>query len=249
MMSKDLKITDESTTLVDRVEEKLLDYFRENKLMPGDSLPNEVELAKALGVARTVLSEALSRLKMIGLIKSRTKVGRTLAEPDILGGMKRVMDPRIMSKNHLLDILNLRVIIEIGMSPFVFMNKTDRDIEELEQIVNRERVLRDNQVTVEEESKFHFKLYEMTGNNTIIQLNQIFAPAFTYIREHFSEILDDYRKTSKTRKRPSHKDLVHILKTGTAEEFQAAMRKHLELYFHLLDKEYLKEIDPKTSPG
>ncbi|PHN05919.1 FadR/GntR family transcriptional regulator [Flavilitoribacter nigricans] len=240
MTSKDLRITDESTTLVDRVEEKLLDYFRENKLMPGDSLPNEVELAKALGVARTVLREALSRLKMMGLVKSRTKVGMTLAEPDILGGMKRVMDPRIMSKNHLLDILNLRVIIEIGMSPFVFMNKTEKDIEELEQIVDRERVLRDNQLSVEEESKFHFKLYEMTGNDTIIQLNQIFAPVFGYIKDHFSKILDDYTKTTPDQQRPSHKDLVNILKDGTADQFQKAMRKHLELYFHLLHKEYQK---------
>src|SRR5690606_21000802 len=141
MSSNNLKITDQTTTLVDQVEERLLDYIKESNFMPGDSLPNEKVLAVDLGVARSVLREALSRLRMMGLIKSRTKKGMTLAEPNILNGMKRVMDPRIMSKGHLMDILNLRIIIEIGMCNSVFVNKTLSGISELEDIVNREKVL------------------------------------------------------------------------------------------------------------
>ena len=59
----------------------------------GDSIPNEIELSSALGVARSVLREALSRLKMMGMIESRTRRGMILTEPFILGGMKRVVDP------------------------------------------------------------------------------------------------------------------------------------------------------------
>ena len=59
-----LKIKKQSVTLVDHVEDKLLNYFKEMKMKPGDAIPNESELAEALGVARSVLREALSRLRM-----------------------------------------------------------------------------------------------------------------------------------------------------------------------------------------
>ncbi len=243
MVSDSLKITDQTTTLVDKVEEKLLNYIKESNFMPGDSLPNEKELSEALGVARSVLREALSRLRMMGLIQSRTKKGMTLAEPNILNGMRRVMDPRLMSKGDLLDILNLRIIIEIGMCNSIFVNKTAREIAELEEIVNRESVLNDNMLSVEEESNFHRKLYEITKNNVIIQLHHIFSPVFAYVKEHYSEILDDYRKISGNTKRPTHKDLVDVLKNGTADEFQIAMKKHLDLYFHLFDNKYRRKLN------
>ena len=110
---ENLKIDGQSITLVDQVEDKLLNYFRSQDLKVGDSIPNEIELSSALGVARSVLREALSRLKMMGMIESRTRRGMILTEPFILGGMKRVVDPRIMSQESLLDLLGFRVDLEI----------------------------------------------------------------------------------------------------------------------------------------
>ncbi|MFA7155529.1 MAG: GntR family transcriptional regulator, partial [Proteiniphilum sp.] len=86
-----LKIQNNSITLVDQVEDKLLNYFREKDLKNGDHIPNEMELAASLGVARSVLREALSRLKMMGMIETRTRRGMVLTEPSILGGMRRVV--------------------------------------------------------------------------------------------------------------------------------------------------------------
>ena len=70
---KTLKIQNKVQTLVDQVEDKLLNFLKDNSLKVGDAIPNETELSTALGVARSVLREALSRLKMIGMIESRTR--------------------------------------------------------------------------------------------------------------------------------------------------------------------------------
>ena len=94
-----LKLHGQAITLVDQVEDNLLTYFRTKDLRAGDAIPNEMELAAALGVARSVLREALSRLKMVGMIETRTRRGMILTEPSILGGMKRVVDPRILSED------------------------------------------------------------------------------------------------------------------------------------------------------
>ena len=80
-----LKVHSQTITLVDQVEDKLLNYLKEKDIRTGDSIPNELELAAALGVARSVLREALSRLKMMGMIETRTRRGMILTEPTILG--------------------------------------------------------------------------------------------------------------------------------------------------------------------
>lgn len=81
-----LRIVKTNMTLVDQVEDRLLNYFKENNLQIGDPIPNEMDLAASLGVARNVLREALSRLKMIGMIESRPRRGMVLREPSLLGG-------------------------------------------------------------------------------------------------------------------------------------------------------------------
>ena len=136
-----LKVHSQTITLVDQVEDKLLNYLKEKDIRTGDSIPNELELAAALGVARSVLREALSRLKMMGMIETRTRRGMILTEPTILGGMKRVVDPRILGEEALFDILGFRIALEIGICSDIFRNITPEDISELEEIVIQGREL------------------------------------------------------------------------------------------------------------
>ena len=46
-----LRIVKTNMTLVDQVEDRLLNYFKENNLQIGDPIPNEMDLAASLGVA------------------------------------------------------------------------------------------------------------------------------------------------------------------------------------------------------
>ena len=127
-----LRITNQQNTLVDQVEDKLLNYFRSMELKPGDSIPNEQELATALGVGRSVLREALSRLRMLGWIESRTRRGMILTEPSLLGGMRRVVEPNILGEDALFDLLGFRIALEIGLCELVVNNVTDKHLEDLE---------------------------------------------------------------------------------------------------------------------
>ena len=64
-----------TTTLADQVEARILEYIEKNNLVPGDMLPNELQFSEKLGVSRNVVREAMSRLRMLGLLQSRTKKG------------------------------------------------------------------------------------------------------------------------------------------------------------------------------
>ena len=60
MLKRNFKSVDTSS-LVDKVEEKLVGLLQQRKLKAGDAIPKEIELAESLGVSRTVIREALLR--------------------------------------------------------------------------------------------------------------------------------------------------------------------------------------------
>jgi GntR family transcriptional repressor for pyruvate dehydrogenase complex len=127
-----------SDTMTDVVELRLRDYFKKKLFKPGDALPKELELAEALGVSRNVVREALSRLRMLGMIESKKKRGMILASPDVLGAFERVLDPLIIAEETLQDLFELRLVLEMGMADVLFMNMTDKGLQELKQIVDNE---------------------------------------------------------------------------------------------------------------
>ncbi len=122
------------TSLADKVEESLCQYFKDNKLVTGDSLPKETELAEGLGVSRNVIREALSRLRMLGIIETKKRKGMVLAEPDLLSGLRRVMDPGMLGDEAMKNLFELRLVLEVGMSDLLFARMTPKHLEELESI-------------------------------------------------------------------------------------------------------------------
>ncbi|GLU52837.1 FadR/GntR family transcriptional regulator [Dyadobacter frigoris] len=214
-----------SLSMTDRVENILREYFTENGFKPGDSLPKEMEISQKLNVGRNVVREALSRLRMLGMIETRPRRGMIMAQPDLLAGIEKVLNPLLLSQDNLKDIFELRLILEMGISEFLFARKTDKDLAELEDIVSKQKdaVV----VSKEEEVAFHGKLYEMTGNDTFKRFQNLLMPVFEHV---FTEYYD--KGIHRDIPNPvTHHDLFVYLKQGTQEEFRKAMYQHLEVYF------------------
>jgi GntR family transcriptional repressor for pyruvate dehydrogenase complex len=60
-----------SATMPDRVTQALLDLIRGGSYPPKSRLPSEAKMAQHFGVSRTVIREAVSRLKSEGLVESQ----------------------------------------------------------------------------------------------------------------------------------------------------------------------------------
>lgn len=242
-----MKIEINQTTLVDQVEDRLLTYFKENDLKCGDHIPNENNLASALGVARSVVREALSRLKMMGLIYTRPRKGMILTEPSILGGMKRVIDPRILGEDSILDILGFRIALEIGISSDIFRNITAKDIKDLEDIVRIGTVFENNEYTLISESSFHTKLYEITGNKTITEFQEIIHPVLMFVKEKFKDYLKPINiELSRNNRIATHADLLDFIKSGDENGYRDAIERHFEVYKIFMSKRGRnREIDRK----
>ncbi|MFC0773429.1 FadR/GntR family transcriptional regulator [Terrimonas alba] len=217
----------DTSSLVDKVEANLVELLQERKLKVGDSIPKEIELAETLGVSRTVIREALLRLRMMGLIESKKKKGAVITSPDLFGIMSKSMNPHILDQDTLKEIFEIRLVLEIGMADLLFYRVTKEDIAELKQIVSNEPpATKYHLFNIEHEIAFHGKLYEITGNQTLKKFQRMLLPVFDYV--HNSGLL---KKQPLLKTFVSHKDLVSILENGTPEEFRNGMRNHLQNHF------------------
>jgi len=217
----------DTTSLVDKVEKRIIEFLTEKNLKVGDSIPKELELTVALGVSRTVIREALLRLRMIGLIESKKKKGSVITSPDLISILERSMDPRILDNETLKEIFEMRLSLEIGMADFIIERVTAEDIKELREIVADDPPRASDQLfLIEQEIKFHGKLYEITQNKTLKKFQKLLLPVFNYV--HLSGLL---KKPAQIKKYASHKDLVDVIETGDAEALRNAMRNHLENHF------------------
>lgn len=215
-----------NSSMADQVEEKLRQYFVQEGFKPGDALPKEVEIAQALNVSRNVVREALSRLRMLGMIETRKRRGMILAEPDVLSGLERLLEPNLLSKDVLKQLFEFRLVLEIGISDLLFLRIKDADITQLQAIVEKEVKAEDNRQRVELDVLFHATLYQISGNETLRRFQKMLIPLFNYIIE--TEAGPDGKTAVGS---VSHSDLIQMLEQGTPAEFREAMKKHLEPHF------------------
>lgn len=222
----DLKSLDTSS-LVDKVEANLIDLLRQRKLKVGDPIPKEIELAETLGVSRTVIREAMLRMRMMGLIESKKKKGAVITNPDLFGIIGKNMNPHVLDEATLKDMFELRLVLEIGMADLIFQRIKKEDINELREIVSYEPpITKSHLFNIEHEIAFHGKLYEITGNEAMKKFQKMLLPIFDYV--HHSGLL---KIQVNIKKYVSHKGLVDILENGSPEMFRNGMRNHLENHF------------------
>ncbi len=221
----------ESATMADMVELRLREFLKKKAFKPGDALPKELELAEALDVSRNVVREALSRLRMLGMIESRKKRGTILVEPDIMNGFERVMDPLLLDQRTLQDLFELRLVLEMGLADLLFARITDKGIAELEKIVEKEVNKIQQPFRLKFEIDFHSKLYQMTGNDTFRRFQNILLPVFEYV------VKEEQQLTGKAKVgKVTHRDLLELIKKGKPEDFRKGMKEHLAPHYERVNK-------------
>lgn len=217
----------ENLSLVDKVEQKLIELLQLQKLKVGDSIPKELELSEKLGVSRTVTREALLRLRMMGLIESKKKRGSVITSPNLFSNLSKSLNPYILAPDTLKEVFEIRLVLEIGMADLLFDRITKENITDLHKIVDVEPSETQNHLfNIGHEIAFHGKLYEITKNETLKKFQKLLLPVFDYVHKSALLCKQPVLKTF-----VSHKELVSILENGTPEQFRNGMRGHLENHF------------------
>lgn len=153
-------------TASDAAIDALREYIVKSGLRVGDPLPTEHQLAASFNVSRSVVREALRHFRTLGVIKASPRKGIRINRlvPD------RPFDeymPYIKSdRKKLEELFQLRLIIEIGMIPFLIKNASKDDLDELEYLAWK---MKDDNVARRREidREFHMRLVKIVGNEML----------------------------------------------------------------------------------
>lgn len=233
-----LEINKVTTTLVDLTEEAIVNFIKGSDLHPGDKFPfDESQLSAKLQVSRNVIREALSRLQSIGIIESRKRNGIIMREPSLKYNLNRIIDPKYLSEKKIIDLLELRYVLELGIIPTIFENLNEENILELRSKLHgnipKKSYVR---ISEEEEIDFHSSIYKISGNKVINDLQEILIPIYRFIHDNHSEF-DDYNKKIKDANLfASHSDIIDALELRDQKIYEDVIKRHLMAYHF-----YIKE--------
>ena len=130
-----LKPIDAKPSASERVAERLMALIASGNIAPGDKLPSEAELTKALHVSRPVVREALRGLAMLGVVESKQGGGCYVTDLK----PNRLMAPLsfvLSLQDYSLDSLfAARTVIDCGIAAGAARNVTPAQLERFNELV------------------------------------------------------------------------------------------------------------------
>ncbi|MFE1949340.1 MULTISPECIES: FadR/GntR family transcriptional regulator [Streptomyces] len=226
--------------LADRVAAMLTEEIESGRLTAGDKLPTEVELVKQLGVSRTVIREAVSRLRNAGLVEPRQ--GRGVF---VLPRRTRPLDLEADTgatdtKAKVLQVVEVRRAMEAEAAHLAASRATRADVARMRAALTAiDTAVEAGGDGVEEDLAFHRSVAESTGNpvlvSTVRYLGEVSRGGIRVTRANEARRGDFFDAV-----REEHHAILTAIEAGDPEAARSAARRHME---HAAAR--LQEADPE----
>jgi GntR family transcriptional regulator, transcriptional repressor for pyruvate dehydrogenase complex len=148
------------------VEERVLEMVRSGELSCGDRLPNEPELARLFGVARSSVRTGLQRLQRIGVVEvNRGRGWFVSGEPDS-PTTERMRDRVVEHEFDLLDVLETRIALEAEAAALAAARATPGQLDQIAKLCrsHQDVATDDQEALLETDEAFHAAIVEASGN-------------------------------------------------------------------------------------
>lgn len=149
------------------VVERLNAQIRSGELKSGEKLPTERAMAESMGVSRTVIREAIRDMVESNILELRNgrSYVRQLTFDEIV---TNICDSIVPGQISLLEIMEVRTVLEIYIVKKAAENITEEQIEEIQKSIdNMKKLMDEGDKGSVEESAFHRGLAEATGNSAL----------------------------------------------------------------------------------
>lgn len=196
-------------TLHDQVASRVRDMIIEGILEPGSRI-DEARLIEDLGVSRTPFREALRTLAAEGLVIVQPSKGSTV---------------RMLSPEDVFSMLQVLGHLERLAGELVCARATDGEIEGLVTLHNRMMeffATRDRMPYYKLNQEFHSRLTELSGNQTLIEMQANLQARLKRIRYIGNRRADYWSGAVK-----DHENMIAALKARDGIELGNAMARHL----------------------
>ena len=225
-MSQTFTPVSSGARLSDQVAEQLAAEIRRGGLAPGDKLPTEAQLALQFGVSRTVVREAVSRLKSLGLVDSRQGSGVFVTASASFTPLN--FEARhAASQEAVVQMVEVRRALEAEVADLAAQRRQPSDVVAIRRALAAiDAAVAAGRDGVEEDVAFHRTIAQAAGNPFLIRtldyLSQFLQDATRVTRaneaRHAHFAADVLRE---------HESLVAAIEAGDAAAARAAAARHM----------------------
>ena len=208
--------------LYERVVQRLEELIRTEELRPGDRLMTERDLAQKLGVSRTSIRQALTALRVRGIVEVRHGDGIYLVREagDLVGTLAEGL---IQSHAHLPAINEVREAVEPKAARLAAVRRTDEDLTALRAALDRMRAeIAEGKPGIEGDAAFHRALVAAAHNEVLAAVWEQLAPGADQ-----SSQASLVRPGQPVRSLAEHERVLDAVVAADAEGAELAMRLHV----------------------
>ena len=209
--------------LSDRVADDILNMITvDKKFLPGEKLPNEIDLSEELKISRATLREAVRILAAGGVVGIRRGLGTFVREDFKVDDKKGILSLANL-KTDIRDLYEMRLIVEPEAAYYAAMRASDEEIGHIVSLGKQiESDIAEGRNRTEAERNFHKAIAKASHNEFMTKLLPVIYQA-----------IDRGVKLSKSREKAlsdtvsDHKAIVEFLLMRNGEGARSAMKIHI----------------------
>lgn len=226
------------TLLHHSVQDRLKDYIATNRLICGNPLPPEAELARRLGVSRNSVREAVKGLESLGIVETRRGIGVFVAEFSFGPLLDHLPYGFNGSLRDVAELLEVRKTLEVALIERVLDIIPQDRLAALDHALEamREKAER-NEGFPEADEQFHTELFACLGNRILDRLIVVFWQAFHKATRFF-----DMQNQNPMSTYNDHLEIVAAIRARDAARARKALESHYRGIATLLE---LNATNPK----
>ncbi len=203
------------------IADEIIQLIKDNNMEAGDRLKNEYELAQDLNVGRGTVREAIKILVSRNILEVRQGAGTFVSSkngiPEDPLGLTFVQDDEFL----MLDVLEVRLIIEPEIAAMAAMNAKPRQLERMiKQCDLVEKLIMEDKDYQEADALFHQRIAECSGNMVIGKLVPVINSSVVL---NITWTKDQYKKQTIV----EHRAIASAIERGDINGAKYAMITHL----------------------
>ncbi len=203
--------------------ERIFRFIRYSNLKPGNKLPIREHLSEKLGLGPRVLREALSVLEYCGVIRTQSKAGTIITNPDTEKLETLLRWHLEFSGYELSDMIRARASIEAISAYEAAIHRTNRDLlvilVALEELEEKEEAKEND---IEEEMEFHLSVLKATHNPVMTIFSKLIS---TNIRKTCGNSAFEASNAKKANN--EHRQIYQAIKNKCSVKAMKLMHTHI----------------------
>lgn len=213
----------------ERIAQQVLEYVELNKLVPGDRLPPERDLARNLQVSRPSMREALRILQAQGRVEIRHGQGTFVAQPQTTRQLQAAL---ITLDVGIEELFEMRQVFEIPAAGWAANRRTKEQLRLMRSTLNQlnllaQQVPTDYDVLQKLDAEFHLRIVEAAANRFLNQSVGVLQAMLNTSMETTLRLPGRIEES-----RHDHEEIFAAIESGDAEAAERAAALHIMGAYH-----------------